>query len=535
MIYGNILTNNYEILRRLCEMSTISENQNLPKNNKLIISKPWYLQTWLISFIFIFSVFIIPFVIGLILLIKHYLFEKKQKLSLKEEMTALQQQIDKLQLENKSIYTDLENYKSNYEKLSTSINGEQQEIIRIEIQNLIKEKESLESNIQAASLEYSSNEVKFDKKLQSIKLKIKSANTALKAIYKAIDTENFVVPELMVTSKDLMQEVYDMHINSLDTPSLRKLFNLNRENTKQIIEKYESRYTTKGNKAIYQLMVLALEAELQDVLLNLKFGTVDKSKSRIKELSKKYYEISANGNQSIAPTIQKFISEIEVLYIEAVEIEYEYYVQKEKVKEEQRALKEQMRQEAEEKRILEQQQKQVEKEEQKYKNEIENVKVAISTSNSDEIEKLQKKLNELQEMLTKVESKKEEIVNLQNGQAGHVYVISNIGSFGDNVFKIGMTRRLDPQERVDELGSASVPFPFDVHSFIFSENAVDLENNLHKILDNQRVNKINKRKEFFAIDITELENIVHKIDPSAEFKMTALAEQYNQSLALAKN
>lgn len=114
-------------------MSTISENQNLPKNNKLIISKPWYLQTWLISFIFIFSVFIIPFVIGLILLIKHYLFEKKQKLSLKEEMTALQQQIDKLQLENKSIYTDLENYKSNYEKLSTSINGEQQEIIRIEI------------------------------------------------------------------------------------------------------------------------------------------------------------------------------------------------------------------------------------------------------------------------------------------------------------------------------------------------------------------------------------------------------------------
>lgn len=371
--------------------------------------------------------------------------------------------------------------------------------------------------------------------MQSIKLKIKSANTALKAIYKAIDTENFVVPELMVTSKDLMQEVYDMHINSLDTPSLRKLFNLNRENTKQIIEKYESRYTAKGNKAIYQLMVLALEAELQDVLLNLKFGTIDKSKSRIKELSKKYYEISANGNQSIAPTIQKFISEIEVLYIEAVEIEYEYYVQKEKVKEEQRALKEQMRQEAEEKRILEQQQKQVEKEEQKYKNEIENVKVAISTSNSDGIEKLQKKLNELQEMLTKVESKKEEIINLQNGQAGHVYVISNIGSFGDNVFKIGMTRRLDPQERVDELGSASVPFPFDVHSFIFSENAVDLENNLHKILDNQRVNKVNKRKEFFAIDITELENIVHKIDPSAEFKMTALAEQYNQSLALAKN
>ena len=176
--------------------------------------------------------------------------------------------------------------------------------------------------------------------------------------------------------------------------------------------------------------------------------------------------------------------------------------------------------------------KKLEKEESKYKNEIESVKIAISTSNQDEVEKLKKRLQELTDQLNKIDERKEKIISLQNGQAGWVYVISNIGSFGDNVFKIGMTRRDEPQERVDELGNASVPFPFDVHSLIFSANAVELENRIHQILDRKRVNKINKRKEFFEVDIDELERIVHQIDPSADFKMTALAEQYNQSLSL---
>ncbi len=101
--------------------------------------------------------------------------------------------------------------------------------------------------------------------------------------------------------------------------------------------------------------------------------------------------------------------------------------------------------------------------------------------------------------------------------------------------KIGMTRRLVPQERVDELGSASVPFNFDVHSFIFSEDAVGLETELHHRLDDKRVNKVNRRKEFFKVSIDELESLVNEIYPSAEFNRTALAEQYRQSLSLDKN
>lgn len=77
------------------------------------------------------------------------------------------------------------------------------------------------------------------------------------------------------------------------------------------------------------------------------------------------------------------------------------------------------------------------------------------------------------------------------GKAGYVYIISNLGSFGDKIFKVGMTRRLNPQDRVDELRDASVPFIFDVHSFIFSDDAVALEQRLHETLNDKRTNKIN--------------------------------------------
>lgn len=136
--------------------------------------------------------------------------------------------------------------------------------------------------------------------------------------------------------------------------------------------------------------------------------------------------------------------------------------------------------------------------------------------------------------MEKENEKKEEIIRLQNGKAGYVYIISNLGSFGESVFKIGMTRRINPQDRVDELGDASVPFKFDVHSFIFSDSAVDLEQKMHSILNRRRVNKINGKKEFFNVTIDELEGLVQDLYPSAEFNKTMIAEEYRQSLSLEK-
>ena len=121
------------------------------------------------------------------------------------------------------------------------------------------------------------------------------------------------------------------------------------------------------------------------------------------------------------------------------------------------------------------------------------------------------------------------VLKRQNGKARNVYIISNLGSFGENIFKVGMTRRLEPMDRVKELSDASVPFMFDVHSFIFSDDAVALEQKLHSILEKNRVNKINLRKEFFNVSIDELEKIVTEIDPTAEFNKTMIAEEYRQS------
>ena len=189
-----------------------------------------------------------------------------------------------------------------------------------------------------------------------------------------------------------------------------------------------------------------------------------------------------------------------------------------------------MREEAEERKLLEQQRKKIEQEESKYQSEIEKANEALSSTEDEaQIAALKSRILELQGQLSDVTIKKDEISKLQNGKAGNVYVISNLGSFGENVFKIGMTRRMDPQDRVDELGSASVPFKFDVHSFIFSDDAVSLENKLHTILNDKRVNKVNMRKEFFYSTLDELETLVNELDPTAEFNKTMLAEEFRQS------
>ena len=320
----------------------------------------------------------------------------------------------------------------------------------------------------------------------------------------------------------------------MNIKQLRGLYNQNKKLIQDCLKRYEGRYTTKTNAAIYKLMTIALEAELQNILYSISFGKLESSIDSVKTISAKYLAIASDGNQSIAPTIKKFVGEIEVLFIEAVKIEYEYYVQKERIKEEQRALREQMRQEAEERKALELERKRIEREEQKYRNEIENIKEQLAAADPDKAEVLKARISELTTQIGQIEDKKEQIVSLENGKAGYVYIISNIGSFGDDVYKIGMTRRSEPMDRINELGNASVPFPFDVHGLIFSSDAVSLEHELHVIFNNNRVNKVNLRKEFFKVSLDDIEKFVSERYPSAEFRRTALAEQYRQSLTMTE-
>jgi hypothetical protein len=120
----------------------------------------------------------------------------------------------------------------------------------------------------------------------------------------------------------------------------------------------------------------------------------------------------------------------------------------------------------------------------------------------------------------------------QQTKRGHVYIISNIGSFGENVYKIGMTRRLEPTDRVKELGDASVPFKFDIHAMIYSDEAPRLENELHKAFNNKKVNMLNNRKEFFNVTIDEIEQKTREIGLDAEFSRLPEAMEYKESLAI---
>jgi hypothetical protein len=131
--------------------------------------------------------------------------------------------------------------------------------------------------------------------------------------------------------------------------------------------------------------------------------------------------------------------------------------------------------------------------------------------------------------------KEEKVIDYreQNAKAGYIYVISNIGAFGEHVYKIGMTRRLDPTERIDELSSASVLFPFDIHAMIFSNNAPALEAKLHEILQKNRLNKVNNRKEFFYVNIIDVENVLkYYYNKAVDVVKEAPAEQYRKSLLL---
>ena len=326
-----------------------------------------------------------------------------------------------------------------------------------------------------------------------------------------------------------------LKLHHMDVKDLRKAYKENEKQIQKVLEQYEGRYTTKANKAIYLLMVISLQAELQNILYNLKYEKLDIAVEQVKTVTAKYLAIASNGNQNIAGTITKFIGEIEYLFINAVKIEYNYYVKKEQARQEQLAIREQMRQEAEERKALEAEKKKVEAEESKYQGQISSLKEQLTNAEDSASEELKKRILELEAQLAEVTLKKEDIVNLQNGKAGNVYIISNLGSFGENMFKIGMTRRLNPQDRVNELGDASVPFKFDVHSFIFSEDAVGLETALHHRLNDKRVNKVNMRKEFFYSNVDELEQLVNEIDPTAEFNKTMLAEDFRQSISSDEN
>lgn len=205
--------------------------------------------------------------------------------------------------------------------------------------------------------------------------------------------------------------------------------------------------------------------------------------------------------------------------------------------EEQKAIRDQMREEERAQRDMEKAIRDAEKEERLLQQAMDKARKELEGASESQRQKYEDQLALLQNKLKEAEERGQRALSMaQQTRRGHVYVISNIGSFGENIYKIGMTRRLEPLDRVKELGDASVPFDFDVHAMIYSDDAPALEREMHLVFDELSVNKVNPRKEFFEVSITDIRAQVQKAGYNeVHWTMKAEAAEYRQSLSISRS
>lgn len=211
------------------------------------------------------------------------------------------------------------------------------------------------------------------------------------------------------------------------------------------------------------------------------------------------------------------------------------YELREKQREEQRRIKEQIREEEKVRREYERAMKEAQAEEEKIQQAIARAQAEVAQSNAQERSRLELEIAALNDKLLEAEAKNQRVKSMaEQTRVGNVYVISNIGSFGDDVFKIGMTRRIVPMDRIWELSDASVPFDFDVHAMIPSQDAPALEAALHAAFDEFRINKVNYRKEFFRVSLEKIRSITTERNIEASFTLLAEAQEFRETQALNK-
>ena len=282
---------------------------------------------------------------------------------------------------------------------------------------------------------------------------------------------------------------------------------------------------SKGNKMVKDMKKLFLRAfnsDCEDVISKVKYSNYDMSLKKIQQSASSIQKLGAMMALYITPN---YINS----KIEELRLAFEYQQKKQEEKEAQKAARAEMREAAKLQKEIAEQRKKMEKEQTHYQTAYEKLlkQLDAAPDNAD----LLQKTTELEAQLQDINKAMQDIDYREaNQRAGYVYIISNIGAFGENVYKIGMTRRLDPQDRIDELGDASVPFNFDVHAMIFSDDAPALEAALHKAFEDRKLNMVNTRREFFNVTLDEIKAVVKKnFDKTVEFVDIPDAEQYRIS------
>lgn len=296
-------------------------------------------------------------------------------------------------------------------------------------------------------------------------------------------------------------------------------------------------WTVNGNAAkgrrmvadMQKLLLRAFNSECDDVIEHVKYNNIESSEKRITASRDAISKLGDLMGVSIQPRYYR-------LKIEELYLAFEYQQKKQQEKEEQKEARARMREEAKLAKEIEEERKKLEKEQKHYQNALKKITEQLASASEEDCAAIEEKKRELEQQLSKIDQEFQAVDYREaNQRAGYVYIISNIGAFGEDVYKIGMTRRLDPMDRVDELGDASVPFDFDVHAMIFSDDAPRLEAALHNAFADRKLNFVNQRREFFHVSLDEIKQVVKEnYDRSVEFIDLAPAEQYRQSLLMKK-
>ncbi len=376
-----------------------------------------------------------------------------------------------------------------------------------------------------------------NKEANDLGARVRSLNAAVSELAKTQKEKEALLvtfdDEILVQDFGLYRPRFDFSESSQFKDRLSECRARQREEIKRFNKAAsDSNWTVNGSKAegrkmvreTSRLLMTAYNGQCDEIVRKVKTTNVQKS---IDQIRKSAESINRLGRTLGIAVPSRYVE----MKVEEVQLAYEFAQKKEEEKE---ALREAREREREAKKLAQeiaQERKRLDKERKQYQTAYDDVMKRLEKADGEEAQELEKKAEELREKLADIERATQDVDYREaNQKAGYVYVISNVGSFGEGVYKIGMTRRLDPMERVSELSDASVPFNFDVHALIFCDDAPALEAALHRAFETKKVNLVNQRREFFRVSLEEIEDVVKRnYDKTVEFHETPDADQFRVS------
>lgn len=381
-----------------------------------------------------------------------------------------------------------------------------------------------------------------DKERESLEIKIHRLNNKLLNLKNEIQIKKkeliILDDETLYQDFGLYSPIYDL----VNSEAYKDKIAIIRQRQKDMIKNdtactYSKNMTlnnslSKGQKMVKDNVKQALRTfnnECETVTAKVKFSNIESIRNRIVKSKESLEKLNKAMDIQIS---EEYLD----LKLQELNLCYEYALKKQQEKEAAKEERERLREEAKLAKEIEEARKSIRKEQNHYQNALKMVTQQIEKASPEELPDLNAKKLEIENKISEINAAIKDIDYREaNKRAGYVYIISNIGAFGENVYKIGMTRRLEPLGRVNELGDASVPFNFDVHAMIFSDDAPSLENALHKAFEDKKINMVNQRREFFNVTLDEIINEVQKNhDKTVDFIRIPQAEQYRESMMLKK-